>query len=91
MRLTDGDIIFLGYRTSFFVTRDRSIFVFGSNQSGRLGLEPPQEVMVPTIIDGFKERVIDVSSGFEHSLFLVEGGRLYATGYNNVISNPLTK
>jgi alpha-tubulin suppressor-like RCC1 family protein len=72
--------IHAGYWHNFAITDDGSVYVWGDNQMGQLGLGssfPPTYNSPQTLnLTG----VVDIASGYWHSLALLEDGSVYAWG-----------
>uniref|UniRef100_A0A8C6UJX7 X-linked retinitis pigmentosa GTPase regulator n=1 Tax=Neogobius melanostomus TaxID=47308 RepID=A0A8C6UJX7_9GOBI len=65
-----------------FITENRKLFVFGSNNWGQLGLGSKVTVSKPTCVKALKsERVHLVACGRNHTL--VSDGKLFASGGNS--------
>lgn len=80
-----------GYYHSFAVDSDGDVFAWGLNQYGQLGLDPEasedrtvwQPTLVPSLSPselGNDARVVQVSGGEHHTLFLLSDGRVFACG-----------
>lgn len=71
-----------GKMHSALILQDGSLYTWGDNAYGQLGLSEteysdlPQKVIWP-------ERIVDVSLGADHTLFLTESGDVYAMGRNS--------
>lgn len=78
-----------------FITALGTIYTFGKNKYGQLGvLKDPNEVG-PFKLEGFSD-VIHVSCGKNHTVFLTGGGKVYAFGSDEygqlgLADNPLGK
>jgi alpha-tubulin suppressor-like RCC1 family protein len=66
---TDGSVSSFGWGGSFLMG------------AGALGLGSKRTALRPTSIDLSGEKVVQVACGNQHSLFLTESGKLYATGH----------
>eukprot|EP01091_Cochliopodium_minus_P012604 TRINITY_DN3852_c0_g1_i1.p1 TRINITY_DN3852_c0_g1~~TRINITY_DN3852_c0_g1_i1.p1 ORF type:complete len:403 (+),score=100.93 TRINITY_DN3852_c0_g1_i1:114-1211(+) len=80
--------VFCGYRHSHLLDENGNVWAVGSYNSHALGLGPLKEtnsrVYPPRILETIRERrIVDISSGDEHSLFLDSKGNLLVTGDNN--------
>jgi alpha-tubulin suppressor-like RCC1 family protein len=74
------------------ITEEGVLYVWGNNDMGQLGLgtvraEDTETRFKPTLLEllnpnGLKLKVMDVAVGLEHTLALVNGGRVYAWGSN---------
>ena len=77
---------------NLFTQEEGSLYVWGRNDRGQLGLGFPgsQDIRIrfkPTFLEikngnGQKQEVIDVAVGLEHTLVVVNGGRVFAWGSN---------
>lgn len=56
---------------------------WGSNVDGQLGNGTNRRKFLPTVVDGLKEGVIAVTSGFHHSCALIRGGIIKCWGENS--------
>jgi len=78
--------ISVGKFHSLFLDEDGKVYSTGNNGSGRLGLgdwvarSSPEEIE----IEG-AGKIVAISAGCEHSLFLDEDGKVYATGSNSYL------
>ncbi len=72
-----------GYRHSFILCDDGSVYGFGNNASGQLGLDhknnqsTPQLIRMPT-----RARPCQISAGYRHSFILCDDGSVYSFGGN---------
>jgi len=76
-----------GLGISLFVCEDGTVYASGNNRFGQLGIGATVGVMnpIPIKIDTANigdKRVIQVSAGYMHSLFVCEDGTVYASGDN---------
>eukprot|EP00456_Euglypha_rotunda_P081593 TRINITY_DN7975_c0_g1_i3.p1 TRINITY_DN7975_c0_g1~~TRINITY_DN7975_c0_g1_i3.p1 ORF type:complete len:243 (+),score=32.81 TRINITY_DN7975_c0_g1_i3:162-890(+) len=64
-------------------TKSGKLWTWGYNSYGQLGTNDTASVPIPKCIsiEGGK-RVILVSAGYEHNLFLTDSGEIYGMGYN---------
>jgi len=74
-----------GYNHSLFLMKDGTVYAYGSGLYGRLGngTNYTERRGIPTRINTTNignKRVINVSAGQEHSLFVCEDGTVYASG-----------
>lgn len=70
-----------GNGVSYAVTEEGSLFAWGNNANGQLGLGDQEERLVPTKVTALAdETIIDVSSGTSHTLVLTEDGEVYGFG-----------
>ena len=77
-----------GLKHSLALNNLGRVFAWGRNLEGQLGLPQtttsaikPTDISTPSVLNTF--RIIQVSAGYYHSLFLTEGGAVYATGGNS--------
>ena len=69
-----------------FITEKGSIYTFGSNHNGQLGLgNKIDSSSVPVQILGFNN-IVQVSCGSAHTVFLTAEGKTYAFGGNTIWS-----
>ena len=74
-----------GANFSLYLDSDGIVYAKGNGYMGKLGLGHRETVDIPTEIKYFKERnikIVDIASGYSHSLALDINGRLYAWGKN---------
>ena len=70
-----------GNGVSYAITEEGSLFAWGNNANGQLGLGDQEERLVPTKVAALAdESIIDVSSGTSHTLVLTEDGEVYGFG-----------
>ncbi|XP_048049729.1 trichohyalin [Megalobrama amblycephala] len=73
-----------GQSHSAFVTEQGRLFVFGSNNSGQLGLQTKGPVTKPICVKVLKgERVQFVACGTDHTLVSTSQGEFFAAGGNS--------
>ena len=73
-----------GFDHVLAVTNDGSVYAWGNNDNGQLGIDGNSSVNLPTKISALAEkRIIAVSAGKQFSLALTENGEVYAWGINN--------
>lgn len=74
-----------GRNSSFAITVHSSVYAWGSNEFGQLGLgrEAPKIVAKPMRIRGLPVDVIDIASGTEHTLALCDSGEVFSWGSNS--------
>ncbi|CAB3378362.1 Hypothetical predicted protein [Cloeon dipterum] len=72
------------YPSIFAISGSGSVFSWGQNMYGQLGLGTRQYTTVPTKISGSLKgkRVVQVACGAEHTLALTSEGEVYAFGRN---------
>ncbi|MEM9223666.1 MAG: Ig-like domain-containing protein [Pseudomonadota bacterium] len=75
-------IIDHGNGVSFAITDDGTLFGWGQNNIGQLGLGDEENRLVPTVIDVDGKKIIAVSSGNSHTLALASDGSVYGFGGN---------
>ena len=68
------------------VTGDGSVFVFGNNYSGQLGVGDTENRLVPTLLSGDLENklVLQVAAGSRHIMFVTADGLVFACGGKSV-------
>lgn len=82
-----------GQNHAVAITAEGDMYVWGNNDMGQLGLgvlglaEDTTQRFKPTLLElfnpnGLKLKVVDVAVGLEHTLALINGGRVYAWGSN---------
>lgn len=71
---------------SFVLDRDGSVYAFGMNVDGMLGLGfKSKEERIPIIITALRNvKVVQVAGGGEHTMVVSDDGTVYAFGSNNV-------
>ena len=72
----------LGYKFSVALKQDGSVWSWGENHVGQLGLGNTTYYNKPQKITGITEKVTDVKSGYYHSIALTQNGEVYTWGYN---------
>lgn len=73
-----------GYYHSLVLRKDGSVFAFGRNDYGQLGLGNNESARKPTRIEALQSlRIRDVTSGCYHSIALTQNGKVYVWGRNN--------
>jgi alpha-tubulin suppressor-like RCC1 family protein len=73
--------IYAGAAASFAVSSSGSVFAWGSNTFGALGLAHQNDVHIPTMIPAFAEiDVRTISVGSDHCCFLSWTGNVYVAG-----------
>ncbi len=72
-----------GVDTSFGITETGRVFAFGTNDVGQIGIPAEEYVSEPTLHNFFfrRGRVKKIFSGNEHTLYLMENGDVYSTGF----------
>ena len=72
-----------GSTTSFAISDTGTLYAWGSNTNGQLGLGDRDERHTPTEVTALSdETVIEISSDVSHTLVLTESGAVYAFGSN---------
>lgn len=75
-----------GFHTAF-ITTEGKIYTFGANAHGQLGLGDTKTRNTPTPIPGYGEpdcpKIIQVSCGHLHTIFITDRGQVYTLGYDN--------
>ena len=73
-----------GFEQTFCVTEDGSVFAFGRNDSGQLGVGDAEYMVVPTLLRGeLKNKlVVQVAAGGGHTVFVTADGLVFACGGN---------
>jgi alpha-tubulin suppressor-like RCC1 family protein len=75
-----------GERHSLLLADDGSVFSFGSNNSGQLGLGTPGSRSVATPIDATNlggRKITQIAAEYEHSLLLADDGSVFSFGNNS--------
>ena len=73
-----------GYYHSMVLRRDGSVFTFGRNDYGQLGIGNNESAGRPVFVDALQSiRISDVTSGCYHSIALSQEGTVYVWGRNN--------
>ena len=67
------------------VTEDGSVFAFGANMNGQLGLGDTENRLVPTLLRGelANKSVVQVAAGGDHTVFVTGDGLVFASGDND--------
>lgn len=72
---------------TFILMSDNTLFCFGFNSNGQLGISSiNKHIIYPTIVDPENyenEKIIDVVCGYYHSIILTESRNIYVSGRNN--------
>ena len=68
-----------------FVTADGSVFAFGHNHYGQLGVGDEENRLVPTLLRGDLENksVLQVAAGAMHTIFVTADGLVFSCGSNS--------
>ena len=81
--VNDSNIqVSLGYKFSLALKQDGTVWSWGQNNNGELGLGNTTEYSEPQQITDIKEKITDVKAGYYHSIALTENGEVYTWGYN---------
>ena len=81
--VNDSNIqISLGYKFSVALKQDGTVWSWGQNNDGELGLGNTTEYAEPQQITDITEKITDVKTGYYHSIALTEKGEVYTWGYN---------
>ena len=81
--VNDSNIqISLGYKFSVALKQDGTVWSWGQNNDGELGLGNTTEYDEPQQITEITEKITDVKTGYYHSIALTEKGEVYTWGYN---------
>ena len=81
--VNDSNIqVSLGYKFSLALKQDGTVWSWGQNNDGELGLGNTTEYSEPQQITDIKEKITDVKTGYYHSIALTEKGEVYTWGYN---------
>ena len=66
------------------MTSSGDLYTFGDNSEGQLGLGVDYKTFneKPSLVTGILDRVLDVASGYRHTLILTERGSVYGMGTN---------
>jgi alpha-tubulin suppressor-like RCC1 family protein len=62
------------------ITKDGKAYTCGNGENYQLGTGNQDSCTNPTQVTTIKEKIVKVSVGFEHTLFLGEFGTIYAVG-----------
>ena len=74
--------ITLGNRFTIALKQDGTVWSWGENHVGQLGLGNTTYFNEPQKIEGITEKIVDVKSGYYHCIALTENGEVYTWGYN---------
>lgn len=70
-----------GNGVSFAIAADGTLYAWGNNANGQLGLGDLEERLLPTAVEALaEETVVAVTSGNAHTLVLTADGQVYAFG-----------
>ena len=77
--------IFSGYDHCLAISDSGVIYGWGLNERGQLGLNDKINRNSPQKLEFFKgKHVINIVSGYHHSIFICENGEIYSCGRNNL-------
>ena len=77
--------LFCGSHHCFAISNSGVIYGWGLNTSGQLALKDRENRNSPHEIEYFKgKHVINIISGYYHSLFICENGEIYSCGGNHL-------
>lgn len=74
--------IFSGMFHSFFLAYDGSVYGFGKNNYNQLGIENKDDLDEPTLIPCFMGKIKKIACGLNHSVVLLNDGRIFCMGNN---------
>ena len=82
--LDDENVVAInnGNGVSFAITDEGTLYGWGQNNIGQLGLGDGEDRLTPTVIDFDGKPVVAVSSGTGHTLVLTADGAVYGFGSN---------
>lgn len=66
---------------SGFVDTDGNIFMTGSNEYGELGVNKPEKIATPLLVN-FSHKVKQIECGVFYTLLLTAKGQVYGMGNN---------
>ena len=72
-----------GFNHSFMITSNSSLFSFGGNSFGQLGLGTKLKQTIAKGLAPLPEKPKKVSCGYNYTLILTENGKIYACGDNS--------
>ena len=80
-RFGDKQIIIIkaGWEQSFALASDGTLFAWGHNNSGQLGLGDQADRSTPTIVSGIDGQIVSLATD-SHTLALTSDGKLYSWG-----------
>ena len=64
------------------ITKQGSVFAFGQNDVGQLGLNDNKKRTHPRLVD-VSDRIVDAACGQKHTLLLSEMGKVFVMGKND--------
>ena len=68
---------------SLVVTENGELYGWGRNQNGELGDGSIEDRKYPKLIKGIRGKVTSIAAGFQHSVALLESGKVYGWGGND--------
>ncbi|MDZ7815312.1 MAG: hypothetical protein U5N86_04675 [Planctomycetota bacterium] len=81
---TPDAVLAAGSAHSLALFSDGSVYAWGDNAEGQLGLGYEVDRDTPTLVGAFSDKdVISLAAGAAHSLALCSDGSVYAWGYND--------
>ena len=75
-------VIDAGYRFSAAVKANGTVWTWGQNNYGQLGLGNKTDYSEPQQVASITEKIVDAKVGYYHVIALTENGELYTWGYN---------
>eukprot|EP00096_Caligus_rogercresseyi_P007137 TRINITY_DN246_c0_g1_i1.p1 TRINITY_DN246_c0_g1~~TRINITY_DN246_c0_g1_i1.p1 ORF type:complete len:446 (+),score=137.97 TRINITY_DN246_c0_g1_i1:423-1760(+) len=67
----------------FAITEEGKVYGWGRNEKGSLGIGDKKDRRCPTLVKALQdENIVTVATGKNHSLFLSDDGKVFATGEN---------
>ncbi|MBR0375237.1 MAG: hypothetical protein IJH59_01630, partial [Firmicutes bacterium] len=83
VKVTNHNIkIDAGYRFSIAVKSKGTVWTWGQNSYGQLGLGDTVSYNEPQEVLGFDAKIVDAAAGYYHAVALTESGEVYTWGYN---------
>lgn len=76
------DQIYAGYHNSAILTNDGRVFVCGSNDCNKLGLDESDTVATFVLLENIPEKVTHIHLGVYHMAMVTENGNVICTGRN---------
>lgn len=85
-------VIDCGDQHTALITPSGDLYTFGDNSEGQLGLGIDYKTFSEkaTLVTGIMDRVMEVASGYRHTLVLTERGSVYGMGTNRRFELGLT-
>ncbi|MEM1390014.1 MAG: Ig-like domain-containing protein [Pseudomonadota bacterium] len=76
-------VIEMGNGASYAIAADGTLYAWGQNSSGQLGLGDEEERLIPTPVDALAHKtVVAVAASVSHTLALTSDGEVWAWGSN---------